>query len=243
MFKLLNSKFCILSFVISFVIYNLSFIIAHPVHASYTESTYYIHTDNLGSVIAVSDDKGNNISQSKYSPYGSPNSSNPATERAYTGQIKDDKTTLSYYNARYYDPVLSRFVSADSVRQLADSPNRFAYVEGNPIIRNDPSGNWECAYGEEENCRKRNNTGQGIWVGKEAQESYPKFFERTGSKGAAITGKDALVSAAVILGSATLSSFKFWYNISSGRIGSKYTKQLCSSTTSRRTNKIFCKIM
>ncbi|MCJ7740610.1 hypothetical protein MUP32_04835 [Candidatus Microgenomates bacterium] len=41
------------------------------VFAAYTETTYYIHQDHLGSVIAVSDDQGNNVSQTKYSPYGS----------------------------------------------------------------------------------------------------------------------------------------------------------------------------
>src|SRR3989344_929236 len=83
-----------------------------------TEHTYFIHTDHLGSVIAVSDENGNNTLQEKYSPYGN----NPITgvtnnpiERKYTGQIKDKNTTLYYYNARYYDPVLSRFISADSV--------------------------------------------------------------------------------------------------------------------------------
>ncbi|MCJ7741003.1 hypothetical protein MUP32_06875 [Candidatus Microgenomates bacterium] len=108
---------------------------------AFTETTYYIHTDHLGSVVAVSDESGNNVSQTKYSPYGNTVVSSQlsvVSERKYTGQIADKNTTLAYYNARYYDPVLSRFVSADSVN---DSQNRFAYVEGNPILRNDPSGN------------------------------------------------------------------------------------------------------
>ncbi|EKD96391.1 MAG: hypothetical protein ACD_24C00069G0001, partial [uncultured bacterium] len=76
----------------------------------------------------------------KYSPYGN----NPITgvtnnpiERKYTGQIKDKNTTLYYYNARYYDPVLSRFISADSVN---DQQNRYAYVADNPLKNIDPRG-------------------------------------------------------------------------------------------------------
>ncbi len=114
-----------------------------PVYAAYTETTYYIHQDHLGSVIAVSDDKGNNVSQTKYSPYGNELTTynlQPTTEREYTGQIADKNTQLAYYNARYYDPVLSRFISADSVRQLADQLNRYSYVGGNPIMMNDPGG-------------------------------------------------------------------------------------------------------
>ena len=116
-----------------------------------------VYTDHLGSVVAVSDESGNNVSQTKYSPYGNTVVSSQlsvVSERKYTGQIADKNTTLAYYNARYYDPVLSRFVSADSVN---DSQNRFAYVEGNPILRNDPSGN---AYdiGGDTGYRRRINT-------------------------------------------------------------------------------------
>jgi RHS repeat-associated protein len=104
-----------------------------------SDHTYLIHTDHLGSVVAVSDESGNNVQQSSYSPYGSAQStanSLQTTERGYTGQIKD-QTSLSYYNARYYDSVLSRFISPDSTNNQV---NRFVYVGGNPIIHNDPSG-------------------------------------------------------------------------------------------------------
>jgi RHS repeat-associated protein len=36
------------------------------------------------------------------------------TTREYTGQQRDD-TGLLFYNARYYDPVLGRFVSPDTI--------------------------------------------------------------------------------------------------------------------------------
>ncbi|MCJ7740605.1 hypothetical protein MUP32_04810 [Candidatus Microgenomates bacterium] len=119
--------------------------ISSPVHAAYTETTYYIHQDHLGSVIAVSDESGAVVSQEKYTPYGNTSAFAKATadeagqiERKYTGQIKDKNTTLAYYNARYYDPVLSRFISADSIN---DQANRYNYVGGNPVMRNDPGGN------------------------------------------------------------------------------------------------------
>jgi RHS repeat-associated protein len=35
------------------------------------------------------------------------------TKRNYTGQYRDD-TGLLYYHARYYDPVLERFISPDT---------------------------------------------------------------------------------------------------------------------------------
>ncbi len=116
-----------------------------PAYA-FSDSTFFIHQDHLGSVIAVSDEQGNIVQQSKYQPYGSlamEQLNNGAigetvvTERSYTGQVHDSTTTLSYYNARYYDSAISRFISADSVQ----GGNRFAYVSGNPIMASDPTGN------------------------------------------------------------------------------------------------------
>ena len=112
---------------------------------------YFIHTDHLGSVIAMSTEDGQWImddGQNKYSPYGTIKHTNVVTEhcsvttgctteRQYTGQIADASTNLQYYNARYYDPILSRFISADSVN---DQQNRYNYVGGNPVSRSDPNG-------------------------------------------------------------------------------------------------------
>lgn len=48
-----------------------------------------------------------------------------------------------YFNARYYDPQIARFVTADNVIDGEGSTqgwNRFAYCKGNPIIYKDPTG-------------------------------------------------------------------------------------------------------
>jgi RHS repeat-associated protein len=42
-----------------------------------------------------------------------------------------------YYNARYYDPDLGRFIQADSV---LDGANRYAYCHNNPVRYTDPTG-------------------------------------------------------------------------------------------------------
>jgi RHS repeat-associated protein len=44
---------------------------------------------------------------------------------------------LYYYNARYYDPDLGRFIQADS---KLDGLNRYAYCHNNPIRYTDPTG-------------------------------------------------------------------------------------------------------
>ena len=70
------------------------------------------------------------------------------TSKRYTNQV-DDGIGLYFYNARYYDSALGRFVSADSIIPNQYDPqswDRFEYARNNPINYNDPSGHsTECA--------------------------------------------------------------------------------------------------
>ena len=46
-----------------------------------------------------------------------------------------------YYGARYYDPALARFITADTVYDRGPQGlNRYSYALNNPIVYNDPSG-------------------------------------------------------------------------------------------------------
>jgi RHS repeat-associated protein len=60
----------------------------------------------------------------------------------FTGQ-RLDGTGLHFYNARYYDSVLGRFVSADTIVPDPTSSqlyNRYAYAINNPVRYTDPTG-------------------------------------------------------------------------------------------------------
>jgi uncharacterized protein RhaS with RHS repeats len=46
---------------------------------------------------------------------------------------------LYYYRARYYDPAIARFLSADNIF-LSDGPNFYAYVSNSPAQFRDPTG-------------------------------------------------------------------------------------------------------
>ncbi len=69
------------------------------------------------------------------------------TAKRYTGQYHEAGLAgaegLYYYNARWYDPALGRFIQADTLVPEPGNPqalNRFAYVYGNPVNYADPSG-------------------------------------------------------------------------------------------------------
>ena len=65
------------------------------------------------------------------------------TDVGFTGQRLDTDSGLMYYGARFYDPALGYFVSADTVspdKSASQSRNRYAYVLNNPIRFTDPTG-------------------------------------------------------------------------------------------------------
>jgi RHS repeat-associated protein len=82
----------------------------------------YILQDHLGSTSATADTSGTSAGTIKYFPFGStrPGSATLSTDRLFTGQ-RLDTTGLYYYNARYYDPSIGRFISPDKQVQLDSS--------------------------------------------------------------------------------------------------------------------------
>jgi len=58
--------------------------------------------------------------------------------------MQDAESGLLYLRARYYDPAIGRFISADPYLGRMAEPvtqNRYIYVHNNPLLYSDPSGN------------------------------------------------------------------------------------------------------
>jgi RHS repeat-associated protein len=66
------------------------------------------------------------------------------TAKAFTGQEADALTGLSYYHARWYDPVTGLFVSVDTQEGNAQGVNPYGYVRENPETWTDPTGERVC---------------------------------------------------------------------------------------------------
>jgi RHS repeat-associated protein len=96
--------------------------------------------DGLGSVREVVDDNLNSLYTAQYAPYGEvwDTTGTDQTIFGYTGE-PTDANDLVHLRARYYNPSLAVFNSLDPL----ETPNRYAYVGGDPINMVDHSGN--CA--------------------------------------------------------------------------------------------------
>lgn len=106
---------------------------------------YYFLTDHLGSTSVTLDASGNKVAEMRYSAWGETrfSSGETPTQRRYTGQLAAE-VGLYFYNARYYDPQLGRFISADTVVpeavQGVQAWDRYAYTNNNPVRYTDPTG-------------------------------------------------------------------------------------------------------
>jgi RHS repeat-associated protein len=116
------------------------------------QTVEYIHTDALGTPVAVTDVNRNVIERSEYEPYGAllnrPISDGPG----YTGHVMDAATGLTYMQQRYYDPQIGRFLSVDPVTADGNTGgnfNRYWYANNNPLTNTDPDGR-KCHKGKVE---------------------------------------------------------------------------------------------
>ncbi len=127
------------------------------------KTIHYIHTDYLGSWLAITDSTGSLTNRYSYDAWGRPRNPNtwvllpigvanalvnlnamqPRFDRGYTGHEHMAGFGLINMNGRLYDPYLQRFLSPDPFVQSpnnAQNYNRYTYCLNNPLIFTDPSG-------------------------------------------------------------------------------------------------------
>jgi RHS repeat-associated protein len=100
---------------------------------------FWLHTDRLGSIQAITGDDGALTQRMTYRPYGDEIAE--ATEhlesRGYIGQRQDPETDLTYLHARYYDAELGLFLSPDPI---GTGLSTYTYSALDPVNQRDPSG-------------------------------------------------------------------------------------------------------
>ncbi len=102
---------------------------------------YWYVTDHVGSVRAVTDKDGKKVWSADYLAFGKQYIKDGDFEElhSFTGKEYDPDTGLHYYNARWYDSDLGRFISEDPVAD-PNNPNLYSYTANNPLRFIDPTG-------------------------------------------------------------------------------------------------------
>jgi len=119
-----------------------------------TDSMYYVHTDHLGSICAITNTKQQVRQRNWFDPWGNSKENNfTITDRGFTGHEHYPYFKIINMNGRLYDPVIGRFFSPDNFVQMPEatqSYNRYSYCLNNPLKYTDPSGQaWRQTYDED----------------------------------------------------------------------------------------------
>ena len=103
--------------------------------------SYFYHADGLGSVTRITDSTGKVVQSYSYDSFGQVVGSTGNLDQpyTYTGRELDRETRLYFNRARFYDPILGRFISKDPVG-FKGGVNIYTYVQNNPANRRDPRG-------------------------------------------------------------------------------------------------------
>ncbi|MCE9621219.1 MAG: RHS repeat-associated core domain-containing protein [Actinomycetia bacterium] len=101
-------------------------------------------SDAHGDATVGVDDDGALVGSVEFDPFGVRSSSAGLTSSlGFQGDLTDGGSGTVWMGARWFDPTRAGFVSRDSFAGRPSEPgslNRYAYAEGNPLSRWDPSG-------------------------------------------------------------------------------------------------------
>jgi RHS repeat-associated protein len=121
-----------------------------------TQTDYYVHTNSIGSVTAITDQGGNLVERVSYDTFGMPTFTDYQTDPEnptvvsnsligndilFQGRRYDEEINLYYYRARYYDPIMGRFLQTDPAG-YKDSMNLYQAFNMNGVNYLDPFGKW-----------------------------------------------------------------------------------------------------
>ena len=133
----------------------------------------------LGSKLVGKEGAGAQSSQSSmhYKPFGD-SIETAKDEVGYTGHKFDKELGLSYMQARYYDPVIGRFMSNDPVGfSNVHNFNRYTYANNNPYKYIDPNGQSSAEVLKNQVTESAKKTAKNILKSKAKEKAKEKARE------------------------------------------------------------------
>ncbi len=103
--------------------------------------TYYHYAcDEMGSITHVTDEEGSVLNRYEYDAFGdcTYKEQTVANRFGFAGEQFDPVAGMYYLRARFYNPVIGRFIQEDTY--YGDGLNLYAYCHNNPVGYVDPSG-------------------------------------------------------------------------------------------------------
>jgi RHS repeat-associated protein len=149
-----------------------------------TPTPYYFHTNDIGSTTAITDANGALVERVSYDTFGMPtflnSNSEPRTPNEsaignttlFQGREFDTELNLYNYRARYYDPIMGRFLQGDPMG-FKDSMNPYQSFGNNPVNFMDPMGLWTFGTHEQMMNESKEETYQ-LW--KSSFTYLPSFY-------------------------------------------------------------------
>jgi RHS repeat-associated protein len=123
--------------------------------------------DRLGSQAITTSSSGTLSAEIRYYPWGKDRytSGTTPTNYKFTGQRYENALGLYFYNSRWYDPMMGRFIQADTIVPGGiQGLDRYAYTANNPLKYIDPSGHDYCEsnYADPVECAEIDPDGNGL---------------------------------------------------------------------------------
>lgn len=153
-------------------------LLAITTYSATETNTYYPLTDHLNTVHALVDATGQIIERYEYDAWGKVlgicnSAGDELTESAvgnrylWQGREYDSTTGLYYFRARWYDPVVGRWLSNDPIG-ISGGLNQYVFCGNSPVNATDPSGLDVIFLLDSNNKSAVGNGHAGILIGNDA---------------------------------------------------------------------------